>query len=422
MQESFLHFLWGSRRFLAQDLCTTDYQFIEIHQVGEHNRNAGPDFFNARVSLEDTLWAGNIEIHIRASEWLLHGHQHDPAYENVVLHVVYEEDTPIFRSNGTRIPCLELKGRVPREIWENYHLLAQSSAWIPCETFWPKVPDIIRLNWLDRVLIERMEQKTDLVQQMLVQTGNHWEEAFYRLLARNFGLKVNAEPFESLARSLPLGVLAKHKTSLPQIEALFLGQAGLLEGPYAESWPSLLLREYRHLAHKYALQPLPPGQWKFLRMRPASFPTVRLAQFAALVHQSVHLFSKVLEINNLRELENLFALQPSAYWTNHFILDKPSVKREKGLSREFIHLLIINTIVPFLFHYGRTRDLPVPKKRALELLEAIPAESNTIVEAWSKLGVTARHAYQTQALLQLKTHYCDQKRCLDCAIGCSILK
>ena len=422
MRESFLHFLWRWRRFDAQQLSTTEGQPIEILHPGEWNTHAGPDFFNARLRIGDTTWAGNVEMHLRASEWFAHRHSDDAAYDNVVLHVVLEEDQPIVRPSGERIPCLELKGRIPAKILENYQRLEHERAWIPCQRDFNSIPDIIRLNWLDRLLVERLEQKTAAIAEVLVATGNHWEEAFYRLLARNFGLKVNAEPFEALARSLPLLTLAKHKNDREQVEALLFGQAGMLEESFKDDYPDRLAKEYKFLSHKYGLSPLAAAQWKFLRLRPANFPTVRLAQFAALVHQSAHLFSKILEAKNLRELENLFDIQPGDYWNTHFQFDKPSVKRVKNPGRDFVHLLIINTIAPFLFHYGKTKSQEEYQKRALNLLEELPPESNTIVDGWADLGIRVRHAYQTQALIHLKTRYCDAKRCLECAVGHAILK
>jgi hypothetical protein len=422
MRESFLHFLWRTRRFDAQGLTTTEGQSIEIQHIGEQNSHAGPDFFNARLRIGGTLWAGNVEMHLRASEWRAHGHGDDAAYDNVVLHVVLEEDRPICRANGERIPCLELRGRIPPRLLEDYERLEREQAWIPCQHFFGNVPDVVRLNWLDRLLVERLEMKTAAIAEAIAATENHWEEAFYRTLARNFGLKVNAEPFEALARALPLLTLAKHKSSLLQVEALLFGQAGFLEGNFADAWPQELAREYRHLAHKYGLVSLSAAQWKFLRLRPANFPTVRLAQFAALVHQSAHLFSKVLEADNLRALENLFEVVPSAYWREHFQFDRPSVRRTKALGRDFVHLVVINTVVPFLFHYGKAKGLEDLQKRALQLLEELPPEANAVVEGWAALGVAARNAYQAQSLLHLKTRYCDARRCLECAVGNSILK
>ncbi|HNG89727.1 MAG TPA: DUF2851 family protein, partial [Saprospiraceae bacterium] len=388
----------------------------------EHNTHPGPDFFDARIRIGDTTWAGNVEMHLLASEWLAHGHSADRAYDNVVLHVVLEEDQPIHRASGERLACVEMKERIPQGILARYQRLEFEQTWIPCQHFYPQVPDIVRLNWLDRVLVERLEQKTAAVAEALEATGQHWEEAFYRVLARSFGLKVNAEPFEALARSLPLLVLAKHKSHIEQVEALLFGQAGMLDGEFADAHPALLQREYRHLAHKYSLAPIAPSQWKFLRMRPANFPTVRLAQFAALVHRSAHLFSKVLEANTLRELEHLFEMQPSPYWQDRFQFDKPSIRRSKSPGRDFVHLLIINTLVPFLFFYGKQKHRDELCKRALRLLEELPPEANAVLDGWATLGTSARDAYQSQALLHLKAHYCDHKRCLQCAIGNCILK
>ena len=422
MRESFLHFLWRWRRFDAQNLTTTEGKPVEILHPGEWNTDAGPDFFNARLRLGDTTWAGNIEIHVRASEWQAHGHSGDAAYDNVVLHVVLEEDQPALRANGERIPGLELKGRIPANLLETWQRLEHERAWIPCERFFRNIPGIVRLNWLDRLLVERLEEKTTAISETLAATGNHWEEAFYRAMARNFGLKVNAEPFEALARSLPLLTLAKHKNDLKQVEALLFGQAGMLAETFKDDYPNELAREYKFLRHKYGLSPLSPGQWKFLRLRPANFPTVRLAQFAALAHQSAHLFSKILEVKSLRELENLFDVQASEYWLTHFQFDKPSAKRPKRLGRDFIRVIIINTIAPFLFHYGKLRKQDEFQKRALHLLEELPAEANALLDGWADLGVQARNAYQSQALIHLKTRYCDARRCLECAVGNAILK
>lgn len=422
MRESFLHYLWRTRRFDATDLCTTDGQKIEIQQVGELNTHAGPDFFDARIRIGQTVWAGNIEMHLKASEWMAHRHDTDRAYDNVILHVVLENDLPIVRPHGEQIPCLELKNRIPPTLLDHYERLEAESLWIPCQHFFPTVPDIVKFNWLDRVLVERLEQKTAIISDALSHTGNHWEEAFYHLLARSFGLKINVDPFETLARSTPLLILAKHKSSLLQIEALLFGQAGMLNRPFKDEWPRLLVREYRHLAHKYGLTPMEASQWKFLRLRPANFPTVRLAQFAALVHHSSQLFSKILEARNLREIEHLLEVQTSPYWLHHFQFDKPSIAREKNLGKAFIHTIVINTIVPCLFHYGMSRQLEGPKKKALALLEEIPAENNALLDAWALLGLQTHNAFQSQALIHLKTRYCDAKKCLECSIGHAVLK
>ena len=422
MREDFLHFLWRWRRFDAQHLMTTEGQALEILHPGEPNSHAGPDFFNARIRLDGTLWAGNVEIHLNASDWLAHRHDNDPAYENVVLHVVLDEDQRLQRPSGERLPCFVLRHRIPPQLLEKYQRLDHERAWIPCEKTYATIPEIVRHNWLDRLLVERLEEKTAAVAQALEAAGRHWEEAFYRLLARNFGLKVNAEPFEALARALPLRLIARHRDQQFQLEALLFGQAGFLSGAFEDTYPQELEREYRFLQHKYSLTPLSPGQWKFFRLRPAAFPTVRLAQLAALLHRSDQLFSQLLEVPNVAAAERLFAADPSDYWLTHYRFDKSAPTRMKPLGREFVHLLRINTVAPFLFHYGRVQGRSSLQDRALRLLDELPPEANAVVDAWAACGQPASGAAHTQALLHLKTRYCDAKRCLECAIGNAILR
>jgi len=422
MREDFLHFLWRWRRFDAQDLRTTDGQPLEILHPGELNSHAGPDFFNARIRVGNTLWAGNVEMHLNASDWLAHRHDTDTAYDNVVLHVVLDEDRPVYRPDGQRLPCLELRRRIPPSLLDKYLRLEHERAWIPCERSYPTVAEIVRLNWLDRLLVERLEQKTVSAAQTVSATGQQWEEAFYQQLARSFGLKINVEPFEALARALPLRLISKHQNSLFQIEALLFGQAGLLEDVFEEDYPTALAKEYRFLRHKYALTPLSGSQWKFFRLRPAGFPTVRIAQLAALLHRSTLLFSTVLATRDIGDAEHLFVATVSPYWRTHFRFDKSSAPRDKTLGREFVHLLLINTVAPFLFHYGRAKGMPEHQDRALQLLERLPPECNTVVADWANVGQEARSAAQSQALLHLKAHYCDAKRCLECAIGTAILR
>jgi hypothetical protein len=422
MRETLLHFLWRTRRFDARDLLTTDGQSVEILYPGEHNSHAGPDFFNARIRLNDTLWAGNIEMHLKSSEWMAHRHDSDPAYDNVILHVVLQEDQPIRRPTGEIIPCLALRNRIPPNLLSVYYRLELEQSWIPCQPFLDQVPTVIRVNWLDRLLVERLERKTEAVQTALLATQNHWEEALYRCLAHNFGLKVNAEPFEMLARSLPLLTISKHKNNLFQIEALLFGQAGLFKRSYSEDYPNALAKEYRHLARKYRLDPLEESQWKFLRLRPANFPTIRLAQFAALLHHSEHLFSQVLETKSVQEIQDLFNVAPGPYWDTHFQFDRVSTSHPKPPGRAFILSLIINTIVPFLFQYGKAKYLPMYQEKALLILETLPPESNAVLTSWIAAGLKPWNAAQSQALLQLKGCYCDAKRCLECAIGGAVLR
>jgi hypothetical protein len=422
MKEDLLHFLWRFRRFDHTDLATTEGDTLEIHSPGTHNTHAGADFSNAKLTIGGTTWAGNVEMHLKSSDWLHHKHQHDKAYENVILHVVLEEDQPILRADGSRLPCLEMKRRIPANIAGIYQKLLHNEHWIPCQHQFHAVPAMTKSLWLDRLLVERLEQKTGAILAALTRNKGNWEETFYQHLARNFGLKVNAEPFEMLARSLPQSILAKHRDSLFQLEALLFGQAGLLEQELEEEYPNSLKGEFSFLQKKYSLTPLNPAAWKFLRLHPANFPTLRLAQFAVLVKQSAHLFSKLLEVKNQAEIDALFEVKLDGYWLTHYTFGNVSPKKNKSLGKEATRLLTINTIVPFLFVYGSQQGQAAHKDLALQLLESLPPEKNAIITGWQHLGMEAKSAYQTQALLQLKNVYCDGKKCLSCAVGGAILK
>lgn len=421
MKEDFLYYLWRMKRFDFNNLKTTSGEEITIQNSGELNNDSGPDFLNARIKIGDTLWAGNVEMHLKSSDWMTHQHQKDAAYDNVILHVVLEEDQPISRKSGEHIPCLELRKRIPPKISKTYKRLIQSGHWIPCQHLFHEVPKITLDLWLDRILVERLETKIIEIEKSLVLNQNNWEETFYQFLARNFGVKINAEPFEQLAKSIPLLTLTKHKSSLLQIEAILFGQSGLLTNHLKDSYPKKLQKEYLFLKRKYTLKPIKGDSWKFMRLRPANFPTVRIAQFATLVYQSIHLFSKMLAAKNVKEIENMFEVKISNYWQNHYVFDKKSIKRNKSLGKSAIHLLIINTIVPFLFLYGKNKGEEQFKERALQLLEDIQPEKNNIVEKWKTLGLKPSSAYQTQALIHLKNNYCNAKKCMNCAVGNAVL-
>lgn len=422
MKEDFLHFLWRFRRFGQNDLVATTGEKIEIIHPGEHNSHSGPDFSNARVRIGGTLWAGNVEMHLKASDWATHHHQEDEAYRNVILHVVMEEDKPILRHDGSRIPCLEMKKRVPAKLLGIYQKILHNEYWIPCQHQFSSVPELTKKLWLDRLLVERLENKTELIKSVLLKNKMDWEETFYQFTARNFGLKINVEPFELLARSLPQNVLARHKDNLMQIEAMVFGQAGMLGKEFVDDYPNALKKEYLFLKNKFNLIPINSVMWKFLRLHPGNFPTIRLAQFAKLICQSVHLFSKILEVESLKEIEGLFSVNLSDYWLSHYLFEKKSEKRNKSFGKEAIRLMTINTIVPFLFLYGNEIKEDAYKDKALRLLEELKPEKNKIIKGWSSLGIAADSAYETQALLQLKNEYCDKKRCLECSIGGAILK
>ncbi len=421
MKEELLHYVWRLKRFDLSNLCTTLGEPIEILQFGDYNRHAGPDFSNAHIRIGDTLWAGNVEMHLAASEWYRHGHQDDPAYHNVILHVVLEEDRPVIRPTGERLPCLEMRTRIPARLPGQYERLIHNEHWIPCEAHLDSVSPIRFNLWLDRMQVERLEAKTAAILERLQTNNFDWEETCYQLLARNFGLRVNAEPFEQLARSVPRRLLARHRDNLFQTEALLFGQSGLLLPTFADDYPQRLWREYDFLQKKYRISPLAGNSWKFMRLRPANFPTIRIAQLATLLHQSNQLFGKMIMAEGLAELENMFEIRLSNYWWTHYLFDKPSRRQRKAFGRAAVHLTVINTIAPLLFTYGRHRREDRYEEKALQLLAAVPPETNHLIRRWQALGIEPENAAQTQALLQLKEAYCDGKRCLECAVGASIL-
>lgn len=422
MTEELLHYIWKFRLFNQIDLTTTEGESVEIIKVGSHNTDSGPDFFNAKIKIGKTVWAGNVEVHVNASDWEKHAHQKDKAYDNIILHVVYNADKKIKRENRDYIPTIELKNKLLSEVIKNYNKLNNSFSWIPCEKQINETPSIIINSTLDKLLLERLELKSQTIIQALQLNKNNWEETFYQILARSFGFKTNAEPFELIAKSLPINVLAKHKNNLFQIEALLFGQAGMLDEYHSDKYALTLQNEYTFLRQKFKLKSIENHLWKFLRLRPANFPTIRIAQFASLVYQSSHLFSKILEAEKIKELKNLFQTSVSEYWQTHYNFGKPSTKKNKTLGDDSIDIIIINTIVPFLFVYGKYKKEEKFVERALYFLENMDAENNSIIQKWERAGIAAKSAYDTQALLQLKNEYCVNKKCLQCNIGNHLLK
>lgn len=423
MKEAVLHYIWQNKLFSAQQQSTTDNEPVEIIDVGLHNTNAGPDFFNAKIKIGNTLWAGNVEIHVKSSDWNRHNHQTDKAYNSVILHVVTDADTDVYSQNGNRVTQLVL--RYPEYIEQNYRHLIQNATPVACADKLPDVPGIFIQNWKNALLVERLELKTKSIEQLLHDTHMHWEECFYITLARNFGFSTNSQAFELLAKSIPLNVLAKHKDNLLQIESLLFGQAGLLPETSADgSYPAQLSAEYNFLQHKYQLKRiLDQSHWKLSRLRPTNFPHVRIAQFAALIHSSSKLFSKIVERPECDYLQSLFTCTPSDYWELHYTFFSPQTdkKRSKKLGIQSIRVILINTVVPFLFCYAAHKGDQPLKDRAISLLEELPAERNAIISLWNDLGIACQSAYDTQALLQLKKNYCDRKACIHCRIGHKVL-
>lgn len=422
MKEEFLHYAWRMRRFDASQLKTTTGQSLTIIQAGNHNHDGGPDFLNGRVRIGETEWAGTIEMHLKASDWEKHQHSSDPAYENVILHVVYEEDKTIFRNNGERIPCLEIGSLIPHKLLSSYQRLMVNEHWIPCQPFLPGVDTKRSFTWLERLAIERLETHYFTLTEHLQQHNNDWTAVFYRRLLRYFGGRVNNEACEQLAISIPWSILEKHKDEPNHLYAILYGQSGLLDGQQEDAFPKALWKEYRFFATKYGLEPLHKGIWKFLRMRPANFPTVRLAQFAATWLDNQHLMRQVLEADTLKELEPLFRKPIHDYWDDHYQFDRPSETRTKQLGRATFHTIAINALVPFIFTYGKFHGDQKLQDKALAWLSELPSEKNSIIDRWKGLGQHPQHAMDSQALLFLKKNYCDRKRCLECALGHLVLK
>ena len=422
MTEEFLHHCWKQRWYDWRGLKSTDGEAIEIVKPGEHNFDSGPDFFNAKIKLGATEWAGNVEIHLKTSDWNKHKHQDDKAYGNIILHVVYENDCELNFENGMRIPTLELKQAIAPKFFLNYISFKNSLDWIPCENSINRCDSLIKSSCLSRLAIERLEYKSKIILEALKLNHNNWEETFYQQLARNFGFKINAVPFELLAKSLPNALLAKHKNSILQVEALLFGNAGMLERQYADKYLLHLQNEYQFLKHKYKLKGIEAHLWKFLRLRPPNFPTIRITQFAALVHRSEHLFSKILVLKQLTEIYELMDVQASAYWCSHYLPEKKSKNRTKSLGKNAIHSILINTIVPFLFVYGKQKQQEEYVERAIDFLQKIPAENNATCNHFATLGFELKSAEQTQALIQMRQEYCLKKNCLHCAIGNNLLK
>lgn len=424
MTEAFLHYLW-QHQMLDKRLATTDGQPVVVISAGTLNRDAGPDFFNARLTIGGVEWVGNIEVHLRSSDWNLHRHTADPAYNNVILHVVYEHDADITLHNGRQPLTLELRHFLHPSIVANYDALMAPSTVdaIPCAKRLPQVPQLITGSFLDRLVVERIQAKSELVRRLLDESRGGWEQTCYWLLAHYFGGKVNALPFELLAKATPPTLLARWKDNPQRLEALLMGQAGLLEGYFEDDYPRQLQADYQALRQGASLIPIDAALWRLFRLRPSAFPTIRISQLAHLLASTSSLFSSLLTMTQVADIERLFACRASSYWDNHYHFDQPTAKSSvKQLGRMQADLLVINAWVPLLFVYGETMGNQHYKDQAVALLEQLSAEDNAVTRQWLSAGLSPANAAQSQALLQLKNHYCDSRRCLDCRIGHHIMK
>ncbi len=421
MNEFFLHFIW-QHYLQGKELQTTAGEQVEILSPGFSNADAGPDFFNAKIRINDTVWIGNVEIHIISGDWYQHKHHLDPAYNNVILHVVYRHNKTVKNEAGNVLPEIEMHEFVTDTVYEMYTHMILSSKYIPCAGLIDNIPPVYIHSGLQGILIKCLLAKKKRIDAMLVSTYGNWEEICFRLTARYFGAGVNREPFEMLARNLPYTLIQRKAYDDIFIDALVFGQAGLLSKRHKDDYPQQLLKDYCLIKDKYSLHPMNAFQWKYGRLRPQNFPDIRLAQFAAFIRQARNSFANILETTSIECLRQIFMAKPSEYWGSHYAFQKKSKLQNKTIGIDHADLLIINVVVPLKFTYGVIRGKTELKDEALRLLELIHPEKNSILKNWKKLGLDTNSAADSQALIFLKKQFCDKRKCLECHIGKEILK
>ncbi len=421
MKEDFLHHLWKFKKFDTLNLKTFNGEEITIVNVGQYLELAGPDFFNAQIVIGNQKWAGNVEIHLKSSDWYVHQHERDAGYENVILHVVWEHDTEIFRSNNTEIPVLELKKYVDTSTIANYQSLMAPKSWIFCEKQLKEINEFTINNWQERLFFERLERKSKPIFELLTQTNQDWEAVLFCLLAKYFGLNTNGEIFLKIAQSVPFSIIRKESFEVENLEALLLGNAGLLDAEKEDNYFKDLKFRYFYLLHKYQLEKAIVEPVQFFKHRPDNFPTIRLSQLANLYHSQQNLFSKISTSTSVKSIYEIFEISVSNYWQNHYLFDKESPKKKKQLSKSFIDLIIINTIVPLQFAYAKSQGKEISED-LIQLLNEVAPEKNAIMDKFGSFGIKSKNAFETQSLLQLKNEYCNKSRCLECAIGMELLK
>lgn len=428
--EQLLHYVWKHKMTPLGELFTSDDRLVEIVDPGLHNRNAGPDFFNAKVKIDGQTWVGNVEIHNRSRDWYTHGHDKDAAYDNVILHVASTIDADVLNSKGEYIPQLQLS--VPQQVTDNYRSLMATDSYPPCYKIVPKLTKLMIHSWMSSLQTERLEDKTEAIRLRAEKLGGSWEDALFVTLARNYGFGINGDAFEQWALNLHLNNVAHHRDDLFQIEAMFMGQAGLLDinaippryqqAALADPYFTKMSNEYRYLAHKFSLTPMDYKMWRFLRLRPQNFPFIRISQLANLYYERRFQLSRLVECETASEMSSLLATHVTPYWGTHYIFGSESAHNTKRMSPFSINLLLINTAVPLLFAYGRHTSNEALCDRAFDILEQLKPEDNHIIRMWRECGLDVANAGDTQALIQLKKQYCDRRDCLRCRIGYEYLK
>ncbi|MGB1043200.1 MAG: DUF2851 family protein [Tenacibaculum sp.] len=421
MKEEFLHFLWQYKLFAINGLKSVVNERIEILKSGSHNKNTGPDFINAHIKIDNQLWIGNVEIHVKSSDWYLHKHETDKNYDAVILHVVWENDAEVFMKNNHPIPTLVIKDFVSKELLSKYSkLFSNQLRWIPCEDQINTVDSFLLKNWMERLYFERLERKSVLIKELLTKSNNDYEAVLFQLLAKNFGLKINGDSFLQLACSFDFSILRKVRFNETHLSALLFGQAAFFEEDIENEYFLSLQKEYRYLQHKYNLHPI-TFSFQFFRMRPNNFPTIRIAQLVALFYKYQNLFSKLIKLKTTEEFYKLLSVEVNDFWSTHYTFETKSKKTKKRLTKSFIDLLLINTIIPLKFVNEQSKG-EVDMTNLLKLIQQIKPEKNSIITKFLSLKIDANNAFESQALLELKNNYCNEKRCLDCAIGANLLR
>lgn len=421
MKEDFLHYLWKFKKFEALNLKTTQNEPLTIIKTGDYLESSGPDFFNAQIIVGNQKWAGNIEIHLKSSDWYIHGHERDVAYDNVILHVVWEHDTEIFRGNNTEIPALVLKDYISDEIINNYNSLVAPKSWISCEKQIAGIDAFVFKNWQERLFFERLERKSKFISDVLEETNQDWEAVLFCLLAKNFGLNTNGNTFFQIARAVPFSIIRKESFERENLEALLFGTSGLLDSEKEDVYFMDLKIRYFYLSNKYQLVKTYTDPLEFFKHRPDNFPTIRLSQLSALYHKHQNLFSQIIELKSIKKVYELLTVSAGFYWQNHYQFDKESHKKLKTVSKGFIDLIILNTVIPLQFAYARKRGELVFED-LIDFMKEVAPEKNSIIDKFAAVGLISKNAFDTQVLLQLKNEYCNQKACLKCAIGMELLK
>ena len=417
MTERLLQYIWQFQYFNSKELLTEEGESLLVIYPGIINTNQGPDFIDAKIKIDHTVWAGSVELHINASDWKNHKHSRDKNYQNVILHVVWSPAPDLQLPFST----LVLQDKVSKMLLYKFDELMNTNSFIPCEKNIHLANELTWQSWKERLLVERLQVKTKIIFECLGKNNNHWEETLWWLLAKNFGIKLNSVVFEKIARSISINILAKHKKQIQQIEALLFGQAGLLDTEFQEDYPELLKREYQFLKKKYGLKKI-EGSIIFLRMRPSNFPTIRLAQLAMMVHENLHLFSKIKESGSLTGVKDFLKVTANDYWHHHYVFDEPTSFKKKKLGDQMIDNILINTVIPILFAYGHHYQENTLKDKAMEWMGEMKAEKNSITQGFAGLHVINKTAFDSQSLIQLKNEYCNKKRCLDCSIGNKLLR